>query len=146
MRTFLLGAFQGMVFALLGLTPVSGQTPEALAEQFAQAWQNQSQSAVVELLASDGITLRLEGDLHGGVGQKRVLAALQSYWEERRVADVVVVNVSTMEGGAPRAYGELSWNGVNDMTGEAFGATIFLGLQGSDDGWRIDEIRTITPG
>ena len=131
----------------MGAPPdAQGQTPESVAQDFASAWETQDRSGLSALLSAEGVHLRLDGDGHGGLKPRRVLAALGSYWTDRTSARVTVVNVSTMEGRSPRAYGELSWTGVNEATGERFEATIFLGLQKGDAGWRIDEIRTIAAG
>lgn len=140
-----------VLFLLLPLVMASpagalGQTPEAVAQSFASAWEAQDRNRLSGLLSAEGVHLRLDGDGHGGLQPRRVVAALESYWSHRSSPKVAVANVSTMEGGPPRAYGELSWRGVNDVTGERFEATIFIGLQKGDAGWRIDEVRTIAAG
>jgi len=121
------------------------QTPEALAARFGAAWEAQDEGAIADLLTSEGVHLRLDADGHGGLPPRRVVAALRSYWADRTEARVSVAKVSTMESQAARAYGELAWRGVDEVTGERFEATIFLGLARGDDGWRIDEIRTMAP-
>lgn len=119
--------------------------PRDLAAQFARAWASRSEGDIAPLLSAAGVRLRLESEGYGGVEPRRVVAALESYWSDRTSAEVVVGNVSLADREPSRAYGELDWRGVNDVTGEPFEATIFLGFSRGTEGWAVDEIRTITP-
>ena len=133
--------------ASMVMAPVSlaAQTPEQVASRFAAAWQSERQGAIEGLLAPNGARLNLEGDGYGGVAPRRILAALASYWEDWASSSVQVARVSQMEEEPDRAYGELMWQGSSEVTGEAFEATIFLGLIRTDGGWRVDELRTMRP-
>lgn len=139
------GLLIGGLLLLGGAEAGWSQSPADVASSFAQAWQARDDNAIQRLLSPNGVRLRLDGDGHGGVTPRRVLRALASYWSERTRGEVTVKGVSLMETEKDRAYGELSWLGVNEVTGEAFEATIFLGLSEGEEGWRVDEIRTITP-
>ena len=138
-------ALLGSVAVLLAAPSAAAQDPEELAERFAAAWESGSVRSVVSLLAPDGVRLRLEDQGYGGVEIRRVAAALESYWEGRRTIEVLVSRVALMDRQPSTAYAELDWKGVSDVTGERFGATIFLGLSTGDEGWRVEEIRTIRP-
>lgn len=134
--------------AALLFLPSAGlaQTPPAeLARSFARAWEGRNERAISPLLAAGGVRLRLESEGYGGVEPRRVIAALQSYWSDRSSTEVSVRNVALADREPSRAYGELDWKGVNDVTGEPFEATIFLGFSRGTDGWTVDEIRTILP-
>ena len=141
-------AWLGFVVALmLAGAPGSllGQSPEQVASRFASAWQGERPRAIEGLLAPDGARLNLESDGYGGVAPRRILAALESYWEDWASSSVEVARVSQMDEEPNRAYGELVWQGSSEVTGESFEATIFLGLVRTDDGWRVDELRTMRP-
>ena len=142
MRTILL---IGSLLCFGGVEAGWGQSPGEVATRFASAWEARDDGGIQGLLSPAGVRLRLDGDGHGGVAPRRVLRALESYWRDRTGGEVTVTSVSLMETEESRAYGELEWLGVNEVTGEAFEATIFLGLSEGEEGWRVDEIRTITP-
>ncbi len=132
---------------LLAGGPVQGsaQSPDQVASRFASAWHREQPAGVRELFSADGVRLNLESEGYGGVATRRVLAALESYWGDWVSTSVEVRRVSQMAEEPDRAYGELAWHGSSEVTGEAFEATIFLGLTRTDAGWRIDELRTIRP-
>lgn len=134
-------------FVVLVLVPesVTAQSPEQVAARFASAWQGERTRGIQDLLAPDGARLNLESDGYGGVAPRRILAALESYWEDWVSDSVEVARVSQMDEEPNRAYGELVWRGSSEVTGESFEATIFLGLVRTDAGWRVDELRTIRP-
>lgn len=144
MRTL---AFGLALIAAVALVPdgLYGQSPEQVATRFATAWQGERGGVIEGLLAPAGARLNLEGHGYGGVAPRRILAALGSYWEDWASSSVRVARVSQMAEEPNRAYGELVWHGSSEVTGEAFEATIFLGLIRTDGGWRVDELRTMRP-
>ena len=137
----------GLAAGLLAAGPADGraQSPDQVASRFASAWHREHPGGVQELFSADGVRLSLESDGYGGVAPRRVLAALESYWSDWASTSVEVRRVSQMAEEPDRAYGELAWQGSSEVTGEAFEATIFLGLTRTDAGCRIDELRTIRP-
>ena len=76
-----------------------------MASRFAAAWQGERSRGIQDLLAPDGARLNLEGDGYGGVAPRRILAALESYWEDWVSDSVEVARVSQMDEEPNRAYG-----------------------------------------
>lgn len=137
-----------LVLALLvvpaGLQAQGAASPEALGDRAARAWTRHDAGALGALLASDGITLRLEGQGHSGVSARQAQASLASFLSRHEPGEARVRRAAALGGDPPRGLVELEWITAPRGTREPVRYVIFLGLTRVGDRWRVVEIRVLS--
>ena len=125
------------------LAAQAGSSPEALARSAAAAWQRQDARALEAVLASDGITLRLDGQAHSGVGARQARASLEAFLGRYVPGELRVRRATELGGDPPKGLAELEWHTAPRGSAEGVRFVIFFGLERVADQWRIAEIRIV---
>lgn len=125
--------------------PVSGQDPEmeSALQTFLTAWQDQDGSRLESALQSSGVTLRMGPESHGPVQPRQAAAALRQYMEDRSPGEFRIRRMSSAGGEPERGFAEVEWSTVVRGTTEPVGYTVFVGMERSDRGWAVQEVRIL---
>lgn len=123
------------------LAAQAGESPAALARAAAAAWERQDARALEALLAPDGITLRLEDQMHSGVGARQARASLEAFIGRHAAGETRVLRASELGGDPPKGLVELEWHTAPRGSAEEKRYVIFFGLERVTDEWRIAEVR-----
>jgi hypothetical protein len=121
----------------------AGDSPEALAGTAARAWGSGDIRALQSLLASEGITLRVDEQAHTGVNARQARASLERFIGRHEPGEVGIRRATALGGDPPRGLVELDWRTTLRDAPEPVSYVIFLGLTLADDRWRVVEIRIL---
>ena len=132
------------IVAFMGMAqPIAAQEARQVLEEFASAVEDDELQATERLFSPGGVRLVLGEGSYQGNTPRRALAALERVLPTSDDASVSVRLTSRGDPGSDRAFGELTWLGTVTSTGERLRITIFVGLTHREEGWRIDELRTV---
>jgi hypothetical protein len=126
-----------------GVDAQVADTPAGVAGAVARAWGSGRVDALEALFAPRGLTLRLEGVGHVGVGSRQARASIEAFLGRYEPGRVAVRRAEVLGGDPPRAMAELEWEALPRGTREAIEYVIFLGLERIDGRWVVVEIRTL---
>jgi hypothetical protein len=139
----LFAALAALAVAPAHLAAQTGDSPEALARTAAQAWGGGNVRALQSLLASEGITLRVDEQAHTGVNARQARASLERFIGRHEPGEVGIRRATALGGDPPRGLVELDWRTTLRDAPEPVSYVIFLGLTLADDRWRVVEIRIL---
>jgi uncharacterized protein (TIGR02246 family) len=119
------------------------QDLEQVLERFSSAWRRGDASAIAALVTRRGVSIDVDGETIGPLGQRQCAALLRRLFDDRRTVEVRAGLARLIGGAPPRAYGEIAWLAQTRGTTIPEHATVFLALIREEDGWRITQIRLL---
>ncbi len=133
------------VLAVLALPAGAAAQGDAasLARTVAQAWARRDVGTIGSLMQPSGLRVQLDGEGHTGVSPRQARASLASFLDRHEVGEVRVRRTEVLGGVPAKGFAELDWVVQPRGARESVAYVIFLGLERSDDQWRIDEIRIV---
>ena len=125
---------------------VSAQGQETLANavtRFAQAWVGGDLDTVASLVASEGVHITLDGRDYHVLGRRQAIATLKSFLESRTGVGFDVRRVSELGGTPARGFSDVTWEVVDDESGERLRRTLFLAFVQESGAWRVEDLRVL---
>lgn len=117
----------------------------AVARRIAGIWGGGELDAVASLLDSGGVQVQVPGEVGGSLAPRKARAVLGRVLEAHGTSGIEVVRASPAGGTPARGFAELRWSAVPRGTSQVLRYTLFVGLVHGSEGWRIYEIRVLTP-
>ncbi len=134
-----LGAQAGVLIA-----PGQQSSAAHVADLVAHAWGEGDAQALRGLLSESGVDLSLHGEVYQALGAVRVATALKAFFHDHHPRSAEVRRVSRADGSPLRAFTEISWQWLGSGSVEEESGTLFVGLEQTSSGWRVNELRVVS--
>jgi len=109
----------------------------------ASHWARGNASAVVRLIAPDGVFIDVSDGPMGPLGERQASALLRQLFEQGETVSVHAGMLERVGGEPPRAFGAVTWTTLPRGTRLPVRRTVYFGLRWIDGDWRVSEIRLI---
>ncbi len=143
----------GGALAVLGLTlallpgPLRGQASlEEAAGTFTRLWTEGDLGGIEEFLGDGPISLFLEDRSYLSVPPRNARATLRDFFVRHGGGTATVVCTGRTGLDPVRGFAQLEWDIPLPGTPEVLRHTVFVELAETSDGWRVTEIRILSPG
>ena len=148
-RTTVLGG----ALAVLGLTlaflpgPLRGQASlEEAAATFTRLWTEGDLGGIEEFLGDGPISLFLEDRSYVSIPPRNARATLRDYLGRHGSGTATLVRTERTGLDPMLGFAQVEWGIPLPGTPEVQRYTVFVELAGTSDGWRVTEIRILSPG
>ena len=139
--------------AILGLMlafqpgPLRGQVSfEEAAGAFTRLWSEGDLGGIEELFGDGPVSLFLEDRSYVSIPPRNARATLRDYLGRRGSGTATVVRTERTGMEAHLGFAQVEWGIPLPGTPEVQRYTVFVELAGTGDGWRVTEIRILSPG